>query len=157
MASPPPINDNIGSHAWLDWFRQIDREIRSFSSVVWGNINFSGSNITDITTRNHNQLQSHDGGTSGQYYHLTQAQHTEATTFFANTNITGAEAETLSNGSNADSLHTHDALTLGAAEVVSPPSSASDTGTAGQIAYDGSYFYVCTAANTWLRAPIATW
>jgi len=31
----------------------------------------------------------------------------EAVTFFGNTNITGAEAEILTNGSNADSLHTH--------------------------------------------------
>lgn len=32
----------------------------------------------------------------------------EANTFFGNTDLTGAEAETLSDGSNADSLHIHD-------------------------------------------------
>ncbi|MCW3837797.1 hypothetical protein ACFQ1E_17265 [Sphingomonas canadensis] len=41
--------------------------------------------------------------------------------------------------------------------IVSPPASAGATGAAGQIAFDSSYFYVCTATNTWLRAPIATW
>jgi len=37
------------------------------------------------------------------------------------------------------------------------PSSASDTGTAGTVAWDSNYIYVCTAANTWKRAAIATW
>lgn len=40
---------------------------------------------------------------------------------------------------------------------VSPPSTASSTGTAGQIARDASYIYVCVATNTWCRAAIATW
>jgi hypothetical protein len=40
----------------------------------------------------------------------------------------------------------------------SVPASATATGTAGQISYDSSgYFYVCTAANTWLRAALSTW
>jgi hypothetical protein len=37
------------------------------------------------------------------------------------------------------------------------PSSASDTGTVGQIAVDANYIYVCTATNTWKRVAIATW
>lgn len=37
------------------------------------------------------------------------------------------------------------------------PASASDTGAAGQIAWDGSFIYVCTATNTWERAAIASW
>ncbi len=37
------------------------------------------------------------------------------------------------------------------------PASASATGSQGQIAWDASYIYVCTAANTWKRAAIATW
>lgn len=39
----------------------------------------------------------------------------------------------------------------------STPSSASDTGIAGQIVYDSSYIYICTATDTWKRAAIATW
>jgi len=38
-----------------------------------------------------------------------------------------------------------------------PPSSASDTGTTGAIAYDADYIYVCTATDTWKRTAIATW
>ena len=37
------------------------------------------------------------------------------------------------------------------------PSSASDTGTTGSIAWDSSYIYICTATDTWKRTAIATW
>jgi hypothetical protein len=37
------------------------------------------------------------------------------------------------------------------------PASAAATGTAGTIAWDSSYIYVCTATNTWKRVAIATW
>lgn len=37
------------------------------------------------------------------------------------------------------------------------PSSATDSGTTGQIAWDGAYFYMCTATNTWRRVAHATW
>ncbi len=36
------------------------------------------------------------------------------------------------------------------------PANASDPGVVGQIAQDGTYLYLCTATNTWVRAPIAT-
>lgn len=37
------------------------------------------------------------------------------------------------------------------------PASAGATGAAGDIAFDASYIYVCTATNTWKRVAIATW
>lgn len=37
------------------------------------------------------------------------------------------------------------------------PASAVDTGTAGQIAYDSTYVYICVATNTWKRAALSTW
>ena len=40
---------------------------------------------------------------------------------------------------------------------VDVPSDASSTGTAGQIAIDSNYIYVCVATNTWKRAAISTW
>lgn len=39
--------------------------------------------------------------------------------------------------------------------VTAPPTMTS-TGTAGQIAKDDNWFYICTATNTWKRTPIAT-
>ena len=37
------------------------------------------------------------------------------------------------------------------------PTSATDTGTTGEICWDASYIYVCTATNTWKRTAIGTW
>lgn len=52
-------------------------------------------------------------------------------------------------------------LTLhGSAKIInteSTPASASATGTKGQIVFDGSYVYVCTATDTWRRAEIKVW
>jgi hypothetical protein len=30
-------------------------------------------------------------------------------------------------------------------------------GNAGEICWDASYIYVCTATNTWCRAALTTW
>lgn len=37
------------------------------------------------------------------------------------------------------------------------PATAASAGTAGDVAYDANFFYVCTAASTWKRVPIAAW
>jgi hypothetical protein len=37
------------------------------------------------------------------------------------------------------------------------PASASATGTAGTIAWDTGYLYVCTATDTWERVAVASW
>jgi hypothetical protein len=37
------------------------------------------------------------------------------------------------------------------------PSSATATGTTGDIQWDANYIYVCTATNTWKRAALSTW
>ena len=37
------------------------------------------------------------------------------------------------------------------------PTSATDTGSAGSIAWDADYIYVCTATDTWKRVAISTW
>ena len=43
------------------------------------------------------------------------------------------------------------------APFVPAPASATAQGEVGDLAADGSYLYVCTAQNTWLRVAIATW
>lgn len=88
MASlpPPPTNDQTGSYAWLEWFRQLRNYISTVGSVPWNIINFAGSAISDIANRSHQLLQSLQGGSSGQYYHLTQAKHGEVNN---NLNLSG--------------------------------------------------------------------
>ena len=41
--------------------------------------------------------------------------------------------------------------------VTKTPASAAATGTLGDIAWDTSFIYVCTATDTWKRVAIATW
>lgn len=48
-------------------------------------------------------------------------------------------------------------LVATAAQIVEPPAAADSTGSAGQIAYDSDFLYVCIATDTWLRVAIATW
>ena len=49
---------------------------------------------------------------------------------------------------------TEEGVELGWVDV---PASASSLGIPGQKAYDGTYVYICTGTDTWLRAPITTW
>ncbi|MFH6995555.1 hypothetical protein [Flavobacterium sp. FlaQc-48] len=37
------------------------------------------------------------------------------------------------------------------------PTSATATGTIGEIRYTANYIYVCTASNTWVRSALTTW
>ena len=39
---------------------------------------------------------------------------------------------------------------------VTAPATKTSSGTAGSLAYDGNYFYVCDANNTWIRCAMAT-
>jgi hypothetical protein len=43
----------------------------------------------------------------------------------------------------------------GKTELVSAPASATASGVVGQVAIDTTYIYICTATNTWVRAPLA--
>lgn len=74
---PPPINDKPGSFTWLEWYRKLRNYVSTSGSVPWYIINFAGSNITDIALRSHQNLQTIQGGTSGEAYHLTQTQHSD--------------------------------------------------------------------------------
>jgi hypothetical protein len=74
----PPIPNNpiTDVFVWRDWFFKVAQQLTQAASIAWSSINFTGSNITDIQTRQHNSLQGIQGGTGGQYFHLTAAEHT---------------------------------------------------------------------------------
>lgn len=72
---PPPVNDQPGSFTWMEWYRQLRNYVSTSGSVPWYIINFAGSNITDIASRAHNHLQTLQGGTAGEMYHLTAAEY----------------------------------------------------------------------------------
>lgn len=74
---PPPIKDpNTSSYVWQDWFRQLrNRANAALTTVTWSGIDFTGSNLTDILTKDHNVLTNKQGGTTGEYYHLTSGEY----------------------------------------------------------------------------------
>lgn len=97
LLPPTPVGVPPGHSFWNDWYEKLRNLINSGAvSTTWANIDFSGSNITDIQNRAHNNLQSFDGGTTGEYYHLTNSQHTALTAGFTGTgNIVRATSPTL--------------------------------------------------------------
>lgn len=73
----------------------------------------------------------------------------------------GAAAPTFRALVAADIPASLNALTVASDNIVitttKTPASAAAAGTAGMIAYDASFIYVCIATNTWTRVAIATW
>lgn len=83
----PPIPKELltpDSYIWRDWFNNLRNILVGAveGTVAWASLNFTGSNITDLVSRRHADLQSLQGGTAGQYYHLTAADYTTITTTF---------------------------------------------------------------------------
>jgi len=77
---PTPLGVPPGHVYWNQWYEQLRNLVNNANiTVTWNNIDFTGSNITDISNRAHNNLTGFQGGSAGEYYHLTNAQHTEAT------------------------------------------------------------------------------
>jgi len=97
----PPIPNNpiTDVFVWRDWFYKVSQALIAQASTNFVDLNFTGSNLQSIETRQHNSLQSIQGGQGGQYYHLNQSQYntiaalpsfgTMATQNANNVNITG--------------------------------------------------------------------
>jgi len=74
----PPIPNNpiTDVFVWRDWFYKVSQALVQQASIAWTSLDFTGSNLRDIVTRQHGALQDIQGGIPGQYYHLTTAQWT---------------------------------------------------------------------------------
>lgn len=77
---PPPLNSPDGSYYWLEWYTNLTNYLNG-TNIPWSNLNFTGSNLADIQTRDHNSLQGIQGGNAsgtvsptGNAYHLLGAQ-----------------------------------------------------------------------------------
>lgn len=71
---PPPLKSPDGSYAWLDWYRKLQQYVSQGGSIPWATIDFTGSNLNDIQIKQHNILDAIQGGTTGEFYHLTFAE-----------------------------------------------------------------------------------
>jgi hypothetical protein len=57
------------------WVQELDALLNNANKIEWNRISFTGSDLADIETRLHNVLQSIQGGTTDEYYHLTEDEH----------------------------------------------------------------------------------
>lgn len=73
---PTPIGVPPGHSFWNDWYEKLRTVINQGAiSVLWSNINFAGSDLSNLANRAHSSLQSVQGGAVGESYHLTALQH----------------------------------------------------------------------------------
>lgn len=98
--TPSPAGDHAVIYVYKCYLKNFDADESLFESELYA----------QTSDHNHNDLSNLDGGTPGEYYHFTSSQHTEVAAFFGSTDITGAEAETLTDDSMADALHRHSEL-----------------------------------------------
>lgn len=72
---PTPQGVPPGHPFWNQWYEKLRVIINSIAtSIGWVNLNFTGSKLQDIVDRQHNILQSIQGGAAGDYQHLTTSQ-----------------------------------------------------------------------------------
>lgn len=72
LAQPP----SSGNGPFDRWVFLLWKRISSAGQLLWSYLDFTGSNLTDLETRNHADLQNLN---TTNYYHLTQANHTDLT------------------------------------------------------------------------------
>ena len=79
--SPIPWGtQEFNSAIWQDWFKQVRNNVNNPGATTWGALDFTGSNITSIVTRQHSDLQNVIGGN----YHVSSTG-----SAFANNYTTG--------------------------------------------------------------------
>ena len=76
LPPPPSAEKDLNDYVWRDWFTRLRNYIVDRGQILWSQINFTGSKITDIQSRSHQDLQTLQGGTSNQYFHLTSSEYT---------------------------------------------------------------------------------
>ena len=72
---PPPTKAADGGFAWTSWYNQLYKLLSTTGSVAWDLIDKAGSSIADLANKNHNLLTSMQGGTTNEYYHLSNTDY----------------------------------------------------------------------------------
>lgn len=75
----PPVNASADqkSREWLNWYNRLTTFLSNTAGLVpWASVSKAGSNLTEIETRNHADLQNLN---TASYTHLTAANHTDLT------------------------------------------------------------------------------
>lgn len=75
IPSPPTQEDDF-SYLWRSWLYKATQAIKGVTEIPWAALDFVGSNITDLETRNHADLQNLN---TTNYTHLTETQYVDLT------------------------------------------------------------------------------
>lgn len=102
-----------------------------------------------------NTVVGHTGSALGKF----ESRSTSVAQIVAAYDASNYATHTVSSGGNLTLNVTGSRITLSDTLNIptATPASAGAAGTAGDIAWDASYIYICTAASTWKRVAIATW
>lgn len=79
---PPPIRAQAGDYAWLDWYNNLQKALTVTGAIQWTQVDKTGSSIADLQNKAHDLTTGLQGGTTGEHYHLTAAEHTAIATVF---------------------------------------------------------------------------
>ena len=93
--TPPPFSDlKTLPIAYQQWFQRIKDFTNQVGTetIPWVRVSKAGSNLTDLTTRNHNDLSNIFGGTTSDYYHFTASQHASLTALTTVSSLTTLNA-----------------------------------------------------------------
>lgn len=105
---------------------------------------------------NYMQFNANAVGSSPQIYALGTDTNIGVDVVLKGTGRLRASGVNVPTISSADTL-TNKALTSPTLTSGNAPATAASTGVVGQVEWDSGFLYVCTAANTWKRAAVATW
>lgn len=73
---PPPPNEPVGdSYNWREWFYTLWNKTTVAGANSFNSLDFTGSSITSIVTRDHNLLTNIQGGDSTTHWHLSQTEY----------------------------------------------------------------------------------
>ena len=103
----PPIHDETLSYSWRAWLNRLYVRANDAGQIAGTQVDLTLSNLVDLGTRLHNDLQNFQGGTTAEYYHLTSSHHM-----------------TLTGGLDADALHNHPQAGFDASELLLTPADA---------------------------------
>lgn len=132
LPDPPVVVQDQNSYVWRHWYQELHDYLTGIGRIAWSVLDFTNSNITDIEKREHNNLQTLQGGSLNERYHLTQAQHTLLTSL--PTLDSGTYTPTLTNVTNVTSSTAYQCQYMQVGSVVTVSGLLEVTPTAGASA-----------------------